>query len=365
MPAAVRETGLSEFRLADLSRRAPPEFRIVDPQTRTDRSPLAVHLEVAENEDPISGFDVKVNGRQVTPRAVRDLPRSGASAQQRTLSIPLEKGDNRIQIVARNAVGESVNELLVHLGREGLLDRKGKLFILAIGVDSYAKLDPQNALRFAGADARLIVETLSKKARPLHTEVKTRLLVSGGGTPPTKANIEDALLFFREAKPEDTVILFLAGHGVNEGADYLFMPEDAQFTEDGKHWRPSSVVRWHVLQQALQEAQGSRIMFVDTCHARGAYNPRLIKDASDANIVVLSATDSATEAQERAELGHGVFSYALNKGLNGAADFMKRGAVSILALSQFVSEEVRRLTNDEQEPTFSASGVKNFVMAAP
>jgi hypothetical protein len=59
------------------------------------------------------------------------------------------------------------------------------------------------------------------------------------------------------------------------------LPEDAQITDDGQHWRPSSVVRWHVLQQALQDAQGSRIMFVDTCHSRGAYNPRLIKDAAD------------------------------------------------------------------------------------
>ena len=45
------------------------------------------------------------------------------------------------------------------------------------------------------------------------------------------------------------------------------------------------------------------------------------------------------------------------------ADFMKHGAVSVLALSQFVSEEVKRLINDEQEPTFSALRVKNFVMA--
>jgi tetratricopeptide (TPR) repeat protein/WD40 repeat protein len=364
---AVREAGLSGFKLADLTSRAPPEFRILDPRdkTRAERSPVAVRLDLDPTNDPVTGFDVKVNGRQVTPRDVRDLPRAAIDAQTRTLSVPLEKGENRIQIAAHNAVGESVNELLVYLDREGVLNKKGKLFILAIGVDTYAKLDPQNALRFAGADARLMLDTLAHKAGPLHTEVKSKLLVSGGSTPPTKANIEDALLLFREAKPEDTVILFLAGHGVNEGADYLFMPEDAQFTEDGQNWRPSSVVKWHILQQALQDAQGSRIMFVDTCHSRGAYNPRLIKDAADANIVVYSATDSATEAQERNELGHGVFTYALDKGLNGGADFMKRGAVSISALFEFVSDEVKRLTNDEQEPTFSASGVKNFVMATP
>ena len=38
------------------------------------------------------------------------------------------------------------------------------------------------------------------------------------------------------------------------------------------------------------DAKGIRIMFVDTCHSRGAYNQRLIRDAPDANIVVSSAT---------------------------------------------------------------------------
>lgn len=362
---AIREAGLSGFQLADLTQHAPPAFNIVDPgeNARVEKSPISVKLDFAANEDPLTGFDVKVNGRQVTPRAVRDLPPL-TQAQLRTLNIPLEKGDNRIQVTAHNAVGDSVHELVVHLDREGILDRKGKLFVIAIGVDKYPKLGAENSLHYAAADARMLLDTLTKKAGPLHTEVKSKLLVSGGDTPPTKANIEDALVMFHDAGPQDTVILFLAGHGVNEDANYLFMPEDAQDL-DGKHYRPSTVVKWSDLQQALQDAQGSRIMFVDTCHARGAFSSRLIKDAADANIVVFSATDNATEAQERDDLGHGVFTYALDEGLRGGADIFKRGTVNILELSAYVSAEVRRLTNDEQDPTFNISGAKNFVLARP
>jgi uncharacterized caspase-like protein len=125
------------------------------------------------------------------------------------------------------------------------------------------------------------------------------------------------------------------------------------------------VVKWHVLQQALQDAKGSRIMFVDTCHSSGAYNQRLVKDAADTDIVVFSATDRDTQAQERRELGHGVFTYALDEGLKGGADFMKKGAVNILELGAFVSEEVKRLTDEEQVPTFKLSGSENFVVAGP
>jgi WD40 repeat protein len=362
---AVREAALPAFKIGDLANHIPPVFRIVDPgdKAHADKSPIAIKLALGETNDPVTGFDVKVNGRQVTPRDVRDIPQPTKAAETRSLSIPLEKGENHIQIAARNSVGDTVQDLLVYLDREGALNKKGRLLILAVGVDKYPKLGAQNSLHFAASDAGLIVETLMQRAGPLHTEVKPVLLVSGGQVSPTRANVEDALGLFREAGPEDTVVLFLAGHGVNEGADYLFLPEDAEQSIDGR-WRPSSVVKWQVLQQALQDAQGSRIMFVDTCHARGAYNSRLIKDAADANIVVFSATDTETLAQETSKLGHGVFTYALSQGLNGEADLMKKGSVNILALGEYVADEVKRLTNDEQEPTFSASGVKNFVVAA-
>jgi WD40 repeat protein len=366
--AAVREAGLSGFKVADLTNHTPPKFRIADPgdKSRADRSPVPVKLELAATDDPVTGFDVTVNGRQVTPRAVRDLPLTTES-QIRALNIPLEKGENHIQVTAHNKVGDSVQDLLVYLDREGVLDKKGKLFILAIGVDKYPKFDPINSLHYAAADARLIVDTLTKKAGPLHTEVISKLLVTDGDTPPTKANIEDALSLFRKdaTEPGDMVVLFLAGHGENEGADYLFMPQDAEEV-DAKHFRRSTVVDWSVLQKALQDTQGIRIMFVDTCHSRGAYNQRLIKDAADANIIVFSATDSATEAQESADLGHGIFTYALDEGLNGKPpEFMDEGAVNITALISFVSYEVKRLSKGEQKPALYASGVTDFVVAKP
>lgn len=357
---AVRQAGVSNFKLDDLNKHRPPQFEITSPtdNSRTSSSPLPVSLQLLDDADPLTGIDVTVNGRQISAQE-----KQGSGGKTQALTVPLEQGENRIRVTARNAVGETARDVTVFLSSAGTLNKKGKLYILSVGVDTYAKLGAQNGLKYASADARLIMETLMSKSGPLHTDVKHSLLVSGATTPPTKANIEDALAMFREAGPEDTTVVFLAGHGVNEGADYLFMPEDSEF-KDGR-WRPSSVLKWHVLQLALQGAQGRRILFVDTCHSGGAYNPRLIKDAVDANIVVFSATDSATLAQEQEALGHGVFTYALAKGLKGEADFQKKGTVNILGLADFVSTEVKRLTRDAQEPTFNLSGSANFVMALP
>jgi WD40 repeat protein len=370
--AAVREAGLSGFKLADLASRTPPEFRIVDPgdNTRTDKSVVATKVVLSETNDPVTGFDVKVNGRQVTPRNVRDINQPTKEAETLNVQIPLGDGENQIQIVAQNAVGKTEHDLLVYLDREGLLDKKGRLFVLAIGVDKYYHLPAKCGglgnqscdLQYASADARLIVDTLTKKAAPLHTEMISKLLVSNGNTPPTKANIEDALAMFRGAGPEDTVILFIASHGTNEGPNYLMIPEDAEKNDAGD-WRPSTVVKWSDLQQALQDSQGTRIMFVDTCHSSGAYSPRLVKDAADEQVVVFTATDRDNLAHEDPTYGggHGAFTYALSEGINGAAAG-RNGLVEVLSLANYVSDRVKELTSDAQVPNYYIN-VKNFTLA--
>ncbi|MGO9868224.1 MAG: hypothetical protein ACLPJY_11175 [Rhodomicrobium sp.] len=147
-------------------------------------------------------------------------------------------GDGTIRWL-RLSDGEEVLALFVNAKtREWVLWTPQGYYASSVAGDKYPKLDAIHWLHYAAADARLLLDTLTKKAGPLHTEVRSKLLVTDGDTSPTKANIDDALLFFHDAGPDDTVVLFLAGHGENEGADYLFMPEDAEEV-NAKYFRPS------------------------------------------------------------------------------------------------------------------------------
>ena len=47
---------------------------------------------------------------------------------------------------------------------------------------------------------------------------------------------------------------------------------------DAGYWLASSAVNWRTLQGALENSQGNRVIFVDTCHSSGTFNQRLIKD---------------------------------------------------------------------------------------
>jgi uncharacterized caspase-like protein len=193
--------------------------------------------------------------------------------------------------------------------------------------------------------------------------VKTLLLTRDGDRPPTRANIEDALGEMRaNAGPGDTTVLFIAGHGVNDarGTDYLFLPEDAE--RAGEHWRSSTVLPWTLLQNALQTTQGLRLMFLDTCHAGGAYNARLVNDSNNESIIVFSATDRDTVSWEFEQLGHGAFTWALVQGIGGKARG-RDGSINLWSLGDYVSYEVKTLTHGRQKPTFHMSGAPDFTLA--
>ncbi len=198
-----------------------------------------------------------------------------------------------------------------------------------------------------------------------------RVLIEGGpaGDAPTRANIEDALDMLRGAGQTDTVMLFVAGHGVNDGPNYRFVPTDAAWGEQSL-LKPSSAVSWYAFQDALTGANGRRILFLDTCHSANAFNQRLLGDSYEANIMVYSSARGDQEAQEDARLGggHGLFTYALVEGVNGRARD-GGGEVRADGLRDFVKARVGELAaqlKKAQEPQyFRARDAENYVLARP
>ena len=66
-----------------------------------------------------------------------DIGSGGFGPGERTLDVPLANGRNDVRITLTNAIGEKAETLtLTHEG-EGALDRRGTLYVLAVGVDKY------------------------------------------------------------------------------------------------------------------------------------------------------------------------------------------------------------------------------------
>ena len=367
---AIAQATTRAFKLSDLATRPPPKLMVEGPAqgNETMRGRAAVTLAVKETpDDPIKGFDVFVNDVKVSAEAKRQ----GGNV---SFDVPLGAGDNRVRVVARSA-GDLLGEATVEIVQngEGVLDKRDHLFILAVGVDKYPNMpqvcgpdkNQQCDLRYAGADAKSFAETIEKQMGGQHQHVVKRVLFNGaGGTlEPTRENIENAFDMLLEARENDTVAVFIAGHGYNDPrSGYQFLPSNVRPGESG-NWASSTIIKWSALETSIQAAKGRRLLFVDTCRSGSAYNARLIKDASDGGIVAFSATNMQQDALELPNLGHGVFTSVLVKGLKGAADVANEREVRVFDLGAYVEREVRKMTHGRQTPDFyKKPGAENFVL---
>ncbi|MGO9172794.1 MAG: caspase family protein [Rhodomicrobium sp.] len=365
---AVRQAHGADFKLADLLKKPVPRFSILSPAENATLRGGSAALEIAleATPDPVKLVRIQVNGRQIAEH--QPAKGGGFAPGKLTFDVPLAKGRNTIRVIAVNDTGETPAEAVVTHEGEGDLDKRGTLYILAIGVDNYPNL-PGNDLNYSGADAKAFAEAMEKDSGPLHEKVIKRVLVNGAapGDTPTAANILNALGLLRRAKENDTVMLFVSGHGKNEGPNYRFLPADAAWDEGG-FLQAASVVPWYAFQEALTGAGGRRILFLDTCHSGNAFNQKLIGDSYQANIVVYSSARWDQTALEDKTIGggHGLFTYALVEGVNGAARDAS-GEIRAEGLRDFLRTKVQELAAKfvhAQEPQyFRARDAENYVLA--
>ena len=294
---AVREAPGTTFKLVDLLSRPVPRFKIAAPLSGTAErgGRTTVKIAIEATPDPIKAIRVQVNGRQIK-ELTPDIGSGGFPAGEQLLDVPLAKGRNEVRVALTNAIGEKAETVMIIHEGEGDLDKRGTLYIIGIGVDKYPGLGNTCGasghescdLSFAGADARVLVEAVEKRLGPTHTNVVKRVLVNGAGASdsPTTTNILDAIDLLKQAKETDTVLLFISGHGFNDGPNYRFLPTNAEWAGSGlrgtgnggrgfsptnSDWaggnlRGATVVPWQVLQEAVETAKGRRILLIDTCH---------------------------------------------------------------------------------------------------
>ena len=373
---AIKEASGTNFKLADLLAKPVPRFRIVAPAENASVSggSTEVALVLEATPDPVKSIHIQVNGRAIAEH--QPTEGGGFAPGPMTFDVPLAAGRNVVRVVAVNDTGETTADVSLWHEGEGALDQRGTLYILSIGVDKYPNLGmscttrngkPKTCdLTVAGADARDFAETMAARLGPLHEKTVPRLLVNGGDAAdiPSSANVLDALGMLGESGPKDTIVMFVAGHGITEGVNYRFLPTDAEFS--GDRLRASTVVPWVNFQEAIEAAKGRRILFLDTCHSGNSYNQRLSNESYAANIVVYSAARWDQTALEMPDLGHGLFTHAVVEGINGAAK-APTGDVKTESLRNFLATRVSALAKQldhEQDPQyFRGRDALDYVLA--
>jgi uncharacterized caspase-like protein len=202
----------------------------------------------------------------------------------------------------------------------------GDLYVLAIGASQFKGLPEKTWLAYAAKDADTIAGTLRNLPSGPFNKRHIRVLTDNSEEKPTRANILQALDFLKNARAQDTVVLFLASHGVSDTqGNYYFVPADVvaqdlnglQATEN-----PRSLLSWHIFFDALRVVAGQRILVVDTCQAKGIagrFDPNaLIKRSASSQFALMLASGENEESQEYDPAGHGLFTFGLLSSLQEA-----------------------------------------------
>lgn len=237
-----------------------------------------------------------------------------------------------------------------------------RLIVLSIGVGEYATPEmKQRNLAYAAKDADGFVEAV--EACSLVDEKPIVKLLKDKDA--TRDAILKAIAWLQTtAKPTDRVMVFMASHGVRTDEATYITPHDYEMADPKR-----TGLAWPMITEELRKIPGkSLVLFTDNCRSGAAVASARLTDmatATDkatlemrglkADMSVFAACDASQESFEDPALGHGLFTYALLKGLRGeipGQSAPKSGIITVDWLKAFLPDylnEVNR-TGATQTP---------------
>lgn len=343
----------------ELGKLLPPVATIISPingsSVSNDRLTISYLLR-SPSGDPITNIKLLVDGRPVSQE--RGLKAVDKITGEQKITITIPKHDCEVSIIAENKNGSSVPSTIRLLWVKETQQKdefivKPKLYVLAVGVSNYQKNDLN--LRYAAKDAMDIAAVFEKQSGGLYREVVTKVLTDANAT---RDGVMDSLDWLqKESTSKDVVVLFIAGHGVNDpNGIYYYLPHNVD---------PDKLKRTGVafsdIKNTLASLAGKALFFVDTCHSGNVMGGRrgatditgLINELSSAEngAVVFASSTGRQYSLEDQKWGNGAFTRALVEGLNGKADYSGSGKITINMLDLWLSERVKELTQGKQTPT--------------
>ncbi|MFD1551563.1 caspase family protein [Putridiphycobacter roseus] len=305
----------------------------------------------------------------------------GKTKSTAIVKIELVSGTNKIQVACRNKNG--VESLLETMFVESVQEaEKPSIYMVTIGTSKYA--DAQYNLNYAAKDAQDLDALFKTNKNGMYQSVNTKTLTD------EMVNTENVLAlktFLSQAKINDIVIVFVAGHGVlDQNFDYYFATHPMVFNNP-----KLKGMAYEDLESLLDEIKAKKkILIMDTCHSGEVEKDEVFfAEEEDAEIndvsfrsagvavaetnasaspskamnelfndlrrgtgaTVISSAGGAEFALESDEWKNGLFSYCLLSGLKeGYADLNKDGEIYLTELQTYTIEKVKALSHGKQVP---------------
>jgi uncharacterized caspase-like protein len=225
---------------------------------------------------------------------------------------------------------------------ETLKTGEAKLWLLLVGVNEYQD-EGLPSLRYPAVDCQGLGEALAKATQGFPNK---EVIVHNdfAAQPPTLERIRESLeRIISQTQPQDSIMLYFSGHGMlePENQEAVLCMSDTRISD----LLGTGLPLHELLQMLGTTSANQQLICLDTCHsgdmkllggnggsARSANNAQTLfnptqqvtkllqqRAAQSKGFCALLSCDQGQQSWEFPELGHGVFTYYLMKGLLGEA----------------------------------------------
>jgi WD40 repeat protein len=382
----------------DLSNARPLRTIALYPEVQYSAPPhgsrsLQIHLR--NRGGGIGPLQVLVNRKEVVGDARTPELKANPNVPEATITVDLSGAtfvpgaENDVTVIARNSDGNVASrEFECTIEDDRPPDASPpKVFAIVVGISRYSDPDQSLNLNFAAKDASDFANALTLAAASLNETIAIRLLSTAATSTndqPTKENIRaafEALSRPGHVRPQDVLVVFLAGHGVALHAEkdlYAFLTKDAvKVNLDDYDLKNRAVTHDELVGWLTAIPATKQVMVLDTCGAaalqrallaRGqtAQQVRSIDELNRrAGIHVIMGSAAEASSYEASGLQQGLLTYALLEGFKGRAANQQK-EIQVADLFRFAQNEVEGLAKRHakvQEPeVFSARG-QSFPLA--
>ena len=375
----LRRRGITDRSIQTNTSISPPQIKIRDIQTNGMYSQL--RFSISASAYPLKYCNIYVNA--VPVYGLEGLPCEGRQ-YEKTLVIPLTEGNNHIEVAAMDTTGMEG----LRPSRDIKLQQsvESKIYFIGFGVSDYQ--DDRLDLSYAHKDA----QDLSSAFRDISgvKKVYTKIYIN------EKVNqdaFKEAESILRGSDIHDTVIVFIAGHGMYAGdgfSEYFFLPNDVDLERVS-----DTGISFSRVEKLLAVAGARRrLLLIDTCESgerdehesailekqtqkklypRGALRLASVKQerplsmmrsknryiyrdiARESGTIVLTSSSGTEYSYEREDLKNGVFTAALLNGLKSTeSDKDGDGWIQLSELGEIIKRDVALLSNGRQHPSIDS-----------
>ena len=146
----------------------------------------------------------------------------------------------------------------------------------------------------------------------------------------TKKLIIDKLAQIGEHHQTDVLVVYFAGHGIAIDGEWYFLPHETTYQNNEQYFTQVGLSAKQIKELLAKSPAQKILVLIDACYSGAGIKAleelqnsqrHFSRDLSrSVGIVVLAATRQDQEAMELSALGHGLFTYVVNNGMQGAAD---------------------------------------------